>query len=222
MKFLKGMSIFVLIVLLAAILLAVLPTIARAQDATPEATDVVITLPTLEPTPVVDVTPEPPIIVDEPPAPVAPVFEAPALQDVVRAAIAALVAIFAAAISSPLTAPLVSLIKRIQIPFIQSLGGNEINLLVALGLSGILWVGQVFGYGSQVDTGFKIVYALLPFLAGTGSNFLSNQALYAVGVKQDIPVLGYMRSGVRFNKSKSTWLKPQNSSPPEPVELSHN
>lgn len=161
---------------------------AVAQDVSTPAPEV-----TVEPTAVA--TSEPPIVVDEPPAPVAPVFEAPALPDAIQAFVAALVAIFAMAIASPITAPLVSLIKRIDLPFIQNLKGNEINLIVAVLLSAILWIGQLVGFGSQVDTGFKLVYALLPFLSGAGSNFISNAAVYSVGKRNDMPILGYSRSG---------------------------
>lgn len=142
-------------------------------------------------------TSEPPIVVDEPPSPVAPVFEAPAFNDALQAALAALVAIFASAIASPITAPLVSLIKRIPIPLFQNMSGQVVNILVALVLSTVLWVGQIFGFGGQVDTAFKLVYALLPFLSGVGSNFLSNAAVYSVGKNNNMPVLGFQRTGKR-------------------------
>lgn len=162
---------WVLLVVLIMVLVAV-PVLA--QDATPEPTA------------------EPPIVVDNPPAPTAPVFEAPAFGDAVQALEAALVAILATAIASPITAPLVSLVKRL--PFLATVPGNVINLGVAIVLSAVMWLGQAFGLAGQVDTAFKLLFVLLPFISGIGSNFVSNQAVFKAGVKQNVPVLSYQRT----------------------------
>lgn len=176
----KRIGILVLLVLG----LAIAPVI-HAQDApaaTPE--------PTAEATPVP--TAEPPIIPVEPPAPVAPVFTPPALPDAIQAFLAALVAIFAAALASPLTAPLVSLVKRI--PGLDKYSGEVINLAVAVLLSAILWIGQALGLVGQIDTAYRLIYLLLPFLSGIGSNFVSNQAVYQFGVRQNMPIIGFQRT----------------------------
>lgn len=177
---------FWLVVLVVSLSL-LFAVVVSAQDVTDEPAP---TLVIITPGP----TSEPPIVVDEPPAPVAPVFEAPAFNDALQAFLAALVAIFASAIASPITAPLVSLIKRIPIPLFQNMSGQVVNVLVALVLSAVFWVGQVFGFSAQVDTAYRLVYALLPFVAGAGANFLSNAAVYSVGKNNKMPVLGYQRS----------------------------
>lgn len=160
-----------------------LPFVATAQEnPAPEPTVEVTAIPTSEP----------PIVADEPPAPTAPIFTAPAFNDALQAFMAALVAIFATAIASPLTASLVSLLKRI--PALANVQGNVLNIVVAVLLSAVLWLGQVFGFAGQVDTAFKFVYAVLPFLVGIGANYLSNAAVYSVAKKSDMPVIGYARS----------------------------
>lgn len=159
--------------------------IAAAQDV-PEVTPTaeVTLVPTPEPGPVVTPAPVPDL---------SPVFSAPDPDTVINAAFIALLAAFSTGILSPLTATIVSLVKRIPLGIIQNASGEQINLAVAVVLSVIMWAGSHFGFGQQIVTGYKLLYAVLPILAGAGANYLSNQKVYEA-VKGNIPVVGYSRS----------------------------
>lgn len=173
------------IILFASWMLGATIGMTVAQDATSPA-PVVTEVVTAEPTPAPVVTPAP--VPDVP-----PVFTAPNPDDVINAAFLALLAAFSTGILSPLTATIVSLVKRIKISFIQNASGEQINLAIAALLSIVMWAGSHFGFGQQVVTGYKLLYAVLPILAGTGANFLSNQSVYEA-VKGNIPVIGYSRT----------------------------
>lgn len=139
-------------------------------------------------------TPEPGPVVTPVPAPdLSPVFTAPDPDAVINAAFLALLAAFSTGILSPLTATIVSLVKRIPLGIIQSASGEQINLAVAILLSVVMWAGSHFGFGQQIVTGYKLLYAVLPILAGAGANYLSNQKVYEA-VKGNMPVVGYSRS----------------------------
>lgn len=166
---------------------AVFTGAAVAQDAPIETPTAEVTV---APTPEPVVTPVP----DPTPAPVVPpVFQAPDTDAVINAAFLALLAAFSTGILSPLTSTLVSLVKRIPLGIVQGASGEQINLAVAVLLSVGMWAGSHFGFGQQVATGYQLLYAVLPILAGAGANFLSNQKVYEA-LKGNMPVIGYSRS----------------------------
>lgn len=135
-----------------------------------------------------------PAFAQDVPPDTAPVFTPPQPADVWQTVLTALFAIFASAIASPLTSPIVSLVKRIPVPFIQGLTGDQLNLGVAGVLSLIMWGAVAVGFGKEADTVYQLIYAVLPILVGAGSNFVGNQSVYKFGVKKSIPVLGYSRT----------------------------
>ncbi len=129
---------------------------------------------------------------DVPPPDTAPIFTPPDPAVVWQAALTALLAMFASAIASPLTAPLVSLIKRI--PLLKEVPGEQINLVVAIILSVVMWGAVALGFGKEADAIYQLAYAVLPVLVSIGSGFVSTQGVYQYGVKKNIPVLGYART----------------------------
>ena len=158
---------------------------AAAQDTplvtpTPEVT----VAPTAEPVPVVTPVPVPDV---------SPVFTAPDPDAVINAAFLALLAAFSTGILSPLTSLIVQLVKKIPLLFIQKASGDQINLAIAFLLSLGMWGGNHFGYGQQIVTGYKLLYAVLPILTATGANYFGSQAVYET-VKGKIPLAGTART----------------------------
>lgn len=150
----------------------------------------------------VEATEAPELILDQPldepvvdvPEETAPVFTPPAPGDVANGALLALLSLFATAIASPLTAPIVSVLKRV--PFLQQFNGDQLNLGVAMILSVVAWGAASLGFAGQIDSVYRLIFAVLPILTGAGGNFIANQSVYKFGVKRSIPVLGYSRTGV--------------------------
>lgn len=173
---------------IAALVLLVLgvafPTLAQESTETPEPT------PTVEPTaePTLPPVPEP----GENPPGTEPVFEAPAPDSVLTALVTALVAALSTAIASPLTATVVSLLKRI--PAFAGFSGEQLNLGVASLLTLVMWGAVALGYGTQADTAYQLLYAILPILFGIGGNFAGNKAVYNAASRNSVPVVGYSRS----------------------------
>lgn len=184
----RNLFLFAFVVYIVFMLAAII-TPTRAQDAEPtaEATQV-ISLPVVTPAPN-----DSGVTVDNPDSDAPPVFQAPNPDEVANAAFLALLAAFSTGILSPLTTLLVSLVKRIKLPIIQAATGDQINLAIAVLLSLIMWGANRFGYGPQVTTGYKLLYAVLPILMGIGGSYLSSQAVYN-GVKGKMPVVGYQRT----------------------------
>lgn len=102
----------------------------------------------------------------------------------------ALAAIFAAAMSSPLTVTVVSLVKRL--PFLSAVPAQQLNLAVAALLSLIYWGAGVLGFSIQLETVAQVILALVPIFAGTLVNYSSNQGVY--NSVKGMPIVGYSRS----------------------------
>lgn len=162
---------------------------ALAQESTaefPTPTAEATVEPTAEPT--LPPVPEP----GENPPGTEPVFEAPAPESVLTALVTALVAALSTAIASPLTATVVSLLKRF--PAFDRFSGEQLNLGVASILTLVMWGAVALGYGTQADTAYQLLYAILPILFGIGGNFAGNKAVYSAASRNDVPVVGYSRS----------------------------
>lgn len=183
------LALFVLFLILAS------PTLA--QD---------VSTPTSEATQ--EATEEPPLIIDQPidepivevPEETPPVFTPAAPNDVFNGALLALFSLFASAIASPLTALIVSVLKRVP-PFnvknadgSYKISGDQVNLFVALLLSVISWTAASIGFAGQLDSIYRIIFLVLPVLTGAGGNFVANQAVYEFGKRKNIPVLEYART----------------------------
>lgn len=183
----KSRNVFlILFVVYVAFMLAAIVRPAHAQDATPTAGDSVITV----------ITPAPNdsgVNADTPAPSEPPVFNAPNPDEVANAAFIALLAAFSTGILSPLTVVIVSLVKRIKLGFIQAASGDQINLAVAILLSLVMWGANRLGYGPQISTGYKLLYAVLPILMGIGGSYLTTQAAYN-SVRGKMPVVGYART----------------------------
>lgn len=176
----------VVLIVMIVVCLAIVGT-AFAQEATVEPTE---PAPTVEPTaePTLPPVPEP----GENPPGTEPVFESPAPPDVLNTLVTALTAALSLAIASPLTATVVSLLKRV--PAFERFTAAQLNLGVASVLTMIMWGAVALGYGTQADTVYQLLYAVLPILFGVGGNFLGNKAVYEAAKRNDVPVLGYSRS----------------------------
>lgn len=126
---------------------------------------------------------------DVPTEPTAP-FVPPSPDVVVNGVLTALAAIFAAAMSSPLTVTVVSLVKRL--PFLSAVPAQQLNLAVAALLSLIYWGAGVLGFSIQLETVAQVILALVPIFAGTLVNYSSNQGVY--NSVKGMPIIGYSRS----------------------------
>lgn len=174
------------------ILLAIAaPVVAQEVTDVPEPTSTLeeTAAPTVEPTaePTLPPVPEP----GENPPGTEPVFESPAPSDVLSALVTALLAALSTAIASPLTATVVSVLKRL--PAFANFTGEQLNLGVASLLTVLMWGAVALGYGAQADTVYQLLYAILPILFGIGGNFAGNKAVYNAANRNDVPVVGYQR-----------------------------
>lgn len=133
-----------------------------------------------------------------------PPFTAPDIGDVTQAAFLALLAALSTAIASPLTAVLVSILKRVPLPFVQKLTGDQANLLVAVILSGLMWGAQLLGLTNELNTVYKLLYAILPILTGISANFLANKAVYRKIYKPAaVPIAGHSNSQAALKRFKA-------------------
>ncbi len=136
-----------------------------------------------------------PVAAQDAPAPVPPVFTAPDINEVLNAGLIALLAAFSTGILSPLTSPIVSILKRLtaNIPFFTGLSGDHWNLLVALILSLLVWGATSLGFAQELNTVYRLLYAILPIVTGIGANYAGNKAVYSA-TKGSVPIVGYSRS----------------------------
>lgn len=175
---------FVLFLVLLALMVFTLPLLAQEETAVP--VDAAING---QPVSAYLLT------VEEVPAE-SPPFTAPGINDVTNAAYLALLAAFSTAIASPLTSVIVSILKRLPVKFIQDMKADQINLIVAVILSGLTWGASLLGLTTHLDTVFKVLYALLPIVAGVGGNYLANKAVYEkVYRPAAIPIAGFSKTG---------------------------
>ncbi len=132
-----------------------------------------------------------------------PVFDVPALGGVMAALVAALVAGLAGAMSSPLTAPVVNFLKwvakQIGWKWLEEQPGSWWNMIVAVLLCAIVWVADFLGLRPQVDNVYKLLYALLTYIAPLlMGNVIANQRVYQYAVTRSLPVWGYQRTDPRL------------------------
>lgn len=174
---------------------------AHAQEVTPTV-DVTVESPTPE------ATEAPPLIIDQPldepiaqpPSDTAPVFTPPSPIEVLNGVILAFLSYFVMQAASPLTAAVVSLLKRV--PWVGDVdtdgnprfSGQQLNFGVAILLSVVTWGAAALGLAGQLDTVFSLILVALPVLTGAGGNFIGNRKVFNWGVKNNVPVLSYTRS----------------------------
>jgi hypothetical protein len=135
---------------------------------------------------------------DAPVEPVA-VFTPPTPETVADGLIALLLSVFAGAIASPVTMPIVSVVKRL--PFLDGFSGDQLNLAVAMLLSVLTWLAGVFGLAPQLDTLFQVIVALSPVFAGLYVSYASNQGLYRWANSKNMPIVGFARTPQRVQRS---------------------
>jgi hypothetical protein len=133
-----------------------------------------------------------------------PPFTAPDIGDVTQAAFLALLAALSTAIASPLTAVLVSILKRVPLPFVQKLTGDQANLIVAVILSVLTWGASLLGLTDHLNTIFKLLYAVLPIISGAAGNYLANKAMYQKVYKPAaVPIAGHSKSQAALKRFKA-------------------
>lgn len=120
------------------------------------------------------------------------VFSPPTPETVADGLIALMISIFAGAMVSPVTAPVVSIVKRL--PFLSGFSGDQLNLAVAMVLSVLTWIAGIFGLAPQLDTLFQVIVALSPVFAGLFVNYASNQGIYQWAKGKRMPMVGYART----------------------------
>jgi hypothetical protein len=123
----------------------------------------------------------------------------PDFEEVYSAGYAALIAVFAGLVSFLATTPLISILKSIP-PFNLKnsageplLTGDQINLIIAILFSAITWGATALGYREQITTLWKLVFAMLPILAGASANYFANRKAFGV-IKGKMPIAGYSRT----------------------------
>lgn len=132
-----------------------------------------------------------------------PVFEVPSLTGVIGLLLGALVSGLAGAISSPLTAPVVNFLKwvanKVGWKWLVEQPGSWWNVVVAALLCAVVWIADFLGLRPQVDDAYKLLYALLSYIAPIiMGNVIANQRVYQYAVTRSLPVWGYQRSDPRL------------------------
>lgn len=192
---------------------------APAETVTPEATLVVVE-PTVEAPVIIDQPIDDPVV--EPPTGTNPIFDPPSPLDVFNGTLLAFFSYFVSRGGSPLTAAVVSLLKRV--PYFGDVVGtdeagnplyrfnaHQLNLGVAMFLSVLVWGAAALGLSNGLNTIFELLLVSIPVLTGAGGNFIGNQKVYEWGKRKHVPILGYSRPETVTLQSDNS-VRPSSSS----------
>lgn len=110
--------------------------------------------------------------------------------------LAAIMAIIAGGMSSPVTVPIVNLIKFILAKVGQEnlIGGNMLAAIVAAVVTVIIWVSRWVGVELQVNNVLDLLQTVIPPVVTFLGMFVGQKSLFSWAVRKDVPVVGYQRT----------------------------
>jgi hypothetical protein len=110
--------------------------------------------------------------------------------------LAAIMAILAGGLSSPVTTPVVNVIKLIlrRIGKEKAVGGNVIAAIVAMVVTVIIWVSRWAGVELDVNNLLDLLTTIIPPVLTFVGLIAGQKRLYNWAVQKEIPAYGYQRS----------------------------
>ena len=110
--------------------------------------------------------------------------------------LAAIGSILAGGLASPVTEPIVSLVKWVlkRVGWEAQVSGDTISLAVAAVVTIVIWLSRRFGVELQIETVFDALVQLIPAITLMLGAFFGQKFVYQVAQRGSVPLFGYKRS----------------------------
>jgi hypothetical protein len=110
--------------------------------------------------------------------------------------LAAIMAIIAGGMASPVTVPVVNLVKFILAKVGQEnlIGGNMLAAIVAAVVTVVIWVSRWAGVELQVNNVLDLLQTVIPPVVTFLGMFVGQKSLFSWAVRKEVPVVGYQRT----------------------------
>jgi hypothetical protein len=110
--------------------------------------------------------------------------------------LAAIMAIIAGGMASPVTVPIVNLVKFImaKVGWENAVSGNVLAAIVAAVVTVIIWVSRWAGVELQVNNVLDLLQTVIPPVVTFLGLFAGQKSLFSWAVRKEVPVVGYQRT----------------------------
>ena len=110
--------------------------------------------------------------------------------------LAAIMAIIAGGMASPVTVPVVNLVKFImaKVGWQDKVSGNVLAALVAAIVTVVIWVARWVGVELQVNNILDLLQTVIPPVVTFLGMFAGQKSLFSWAVRKEVPVVGYQRT----------------------------
>ena len=110
--------------------------------------------------------------------------------------LAAIMAIIAGGMASPVTVPIVNLVKFImaKVGLEDAVSGNILAAIVAAVATVIIWIARWAGVELQGNNVLDLLQTVIPPVVTFLGMFAGQKSLFSWAVRKDVPVVGYQRS----------------------------
>jgi hypothetical protein len=110
--------------------------------------------------------------------------------------LAAIMAIIAGGMASPVTVPIVNLVKFImaKVGWEKAVSGNVLAAIVAAVVTVVIWVARWAGVELQVNNVLDLLQTVIPPVVTFLGLFAGQKSLFSWAVRKEVPVVGYQRT----------------------------
>jgi hypothetical protein len=110
--------------------------------------------------------------------------------------LAAIMAIIAGGMASPVTVPVVNLVKFImaKVGLQDAVSGNILAAIVAAVVTVVIWIARWAGVELQVNNVLDLLQTVIPPVVTFLGMFAGQKSLFSWAVRKEVPVVGYQRS----------------------------